>query len=251
MKCYICSQNEYETLGTKEEFDVVRCSSCGFIQIDPLPDSEEYNKLYKEPWAYHRDRQKEVGHIPTHQRIQHDINVAHIRINEIIKYNPPPGKSLDIGCSSGAFVKVAKINGFDAYGIDLDKDMLDYCAKKLNLETLECGELKDMNYDSQSFNLVTLHDVFEHFLDARKELSEIERILANDGLLVIEGPDCDCQNFKEQGIDWKHVRPVEHPFYIRMQDYELLLSEINFEIIHTFVPYEDRITIFARKIING
>jgi len=250
MKCYMCDGGNFpEGLGVKEDILVVKCTDCGFIQIDPLPEEKEYNSLYKEPWSYHKDRQIAVGHAPTIERAEHDYDISKLRMTHILSYQQPEGHSLDIGCSNGSFVRLAAECGYKSLGIDMDKQFLDYCMKEFNVKNLFAGELRGFQFPPASYNLITLHDVFEHFLDSRKELSEIERILRDDGLLVIEGPDCDCENFKEQGLDWLHVRPTEHPFYYRLEDYKKLLDEVGMHIVDEFIPYQDRITIFAKK--NG
>ncbi|HPF39495.1 MAG TPA: methyltransferase domain-containing protein [Phycisphaerae bacterium] len=43
---------------------------------------------------------------------------------------PPRGRALDIGCFDGAFVAFLKSRGFDAFGLEMQEDMVAFCRRQ-------------------------------------------------------------------------------------------------------------------------
>lgn len=86
-----------------------------------------------------------------------------------------PDTLLDVGCGKGGFVEWTKTKGIDAVGIDF--------ASGYGIE----GDILDMPFADNSFDIVTAFDVLEHLLpkDLERGLSEMNRIAKRLWLLSI------------------------------------------------------------------
>lgn len=90
---------------------------------------------------------------------------------------------LDVGCSNGSFVFVAKGLGLQAEGVDTsEKAVNDGIKRGLNLHA---GLLSEVAFDNESFDAITLYEVIEHLSDPAALFTECARILRPNGVLLI------------------------------------------------------------------
>jgi SAM-dependent methyltransferase len=93
---------------------------------------------------------------------------------------------LDVGSGTGRnlleFNKIGK-----AVGIDVARQAVEFCNKRGLKNVTQCF-LEQMNYSDNSFDIITCLDVLEHVLDPVKALSELKRVLKNNGRIIITVP---------------------------------------------------------------
>jgi SAM-dependent methyltransferase len=98
---------------------------------------------------------------------------------------------LEIGCGGGAFLREALVSGCRAAGIDHSSEMV-RVAREANasaitehrLELLE-AEADELPYPDKMFTCAVMTGVFGFLEDPVKVLTEIRRVLSDDGRLVI------------------------------------------------------------------
>ena len=93
------------------------------------------------------------------------------------------GSLLDIGCSSGLFLDLAKDIGYKTYGIELNKLELDIASSKGH--TVLGLPVQDAQFDT-SFDVITLWDVFEHIKNGIDHLKYLSSILSDNGLVFLQ-----------------------------------------------------------------
>lgn len=97
-------------------------------------------------------------------------------------------KILDIGGNTGVISKMLQDKGFNVTVADISKEALKTCKKK---------KLKTLNFDfndlfpinDKSYDLIIAGEVIEHILDVELFLNECNRILKEDGYVVITTPN--------------------------------------------------------------
>lgn len=114
-----------------------------------------------------------------------------LRAKKILN-NLPKGniKMLDAGFGTGiySFSLANKVSAINA--IDNSKEKVDY-AKKINIFNnikFERGDLKKLRFKNESFDLIICSEVLEHIKDDEKAFSELARVLAKNGTLLITVP---------------------------------------------------------------
>ena len=109
---------------------------------------------------------------------------------ELIKYFlNEDSKNLEIGCSSGNFLKLISKISIDSIGIDPSTSYVNYAAKqnlKVINDTYPCLELENLKFD----NIFIFH-VIEHVANPIELLVNIKRNLKQNGKLFIELPLLD------------------------------------------------------------
>jgi ubiquinone/menaquinone biosynthesis C-methylase UbiE len=99
-------------------------------------------------------------------------------------------KILEIGCGLGTdSVEYAK-NGSNITAIDLGEDQvnltkLNFELRGLKYDEISVGNCENLKFDNESFDLVYSFGVLHHTIDITKSVSEIKRVLKEDGEAII------------------------------------------------------------------
>jgi 2-polyprenyl-3-methyl-5-hydroxy-6-metoxy-1,4-benzoquinol methylase len=99
-----------------------------------------------------------------------------------------PKKVLDIGCGSGYLADYLTYNNTFVAGIDIDESSIRLAAERPNVDSAIVGDATKLPYESETFELIILGDVVEHFEDPLVVLNEAERVLSQEGTLIISVP---------------------------------------------------------------
>lgn len=100
--------------------------------------------------------------------------------------NTPNPKILDVGCGTGANLKMLGAYG-RAEGVDISQQAVDFCHER-GLESVSLGAAEQLPHEDGSFELVTALDVIEHLDDDVAGLREMGRVLRPDGRILIFVP---------------------------------------------------------------
>jgi SAM-dependent methyltransferase len=139
------------------------------------------------------------------------------------------GKLLDVGCNIGLFLKVAREEGFDVTGVELNRDCAAYGRENFGLE-IHSEYLDAIGFPSGSFEVVTLFDVLEHIPDLHNFLKEVRRIIRPGGLLVVQSPNLGSLMAELTGSQWSWLTPPDHLYHFTPETLQLLLHESGFTV---------------------
>lgn len=117
-------------------------------------------------------------------------------------YIPRCQKVLDIGCGIGNFIKFNP-KKVELWGLDIIKENIDD-LKRQGLKVKQGDVNKKIPFAANSFDCVTCFHVFEHLADPSNAISEIKRVLKDQGTVVIAVPNL---SFAEFYNDYTHVKP--------------------------------------------
>lgn len=111
---------------------------------------------------------------------------------------------LDFGCGYGEFLSMCAMYGFEAYGVDRSP------AKRDNnsFANVFC-RIEDVSGMSP-FHALTLFDVLEHLDDPHGMMLQLRELLATEGILVLETPDCSGVRTIETRSDYGNIHPLDH-----------------------------------------
>ena len=148
------------------------------------PRLEHPEAVYQGDEALYEEEYREIV---LHGRPHHrDKN--YVRDVELIREAKPTGNWLDIGTSTGSFLRHARGQGWTLTGVEPSASLAGLARKWWGLEILE-GFLEDLDLPKHHFDIVTLTDVFEHIVNPREVLATIREIIRPDGVLFIKVPN--------------------------------------------------------------
>ena len=160
-----------------------------------------------------------------------------------------------MGCGFGYFLNVLKERGITADGIEVSKEARDFAKKNYCLELIP-GDLitafKNGEIRENSYELITLWDVIEHFPDFNSQIKVISKLLKPGGFIALRTNNINSIEEKVLG-PYFHSIKNEHLFYFSPISLENIFSKYGFKKIkswthtHIFLAF---MTIKERNQIN-
>ncbi len=218
--CALCGREDEEPLYQKDGFQVVRCRSCRLMYVNPRLTMEALAGLYND---------QRISWSSYYVQWADGFERSFARRLELIERHCPPGRLLDLGCSTGSFMKVAVERGWTARGIDLNRESVQH-AFDSGLDAT-CGTFPNPVFDGERFDLVVMSDFLEHVPDPRAVLRATREVLAPGGHLFLTTPDAGALLARLAGRRWWHLKPSEHLVYFDRGTIRALLSGGGFDVV--------------------
>ncbi len=104
-------------------------------------------------------------------------NISNFYRALLIKLFINPKNCLDVGCGTGKLIKWLRFFGIETYGVEISKDAIDI-ARGYIRPFIKQGDIVNLPYENNKFNLVLTFDVFEHIEKSKinKAISEVIRV---------------------------------------------------------------------------
>ena len=116
---------------------------------------------------------------------------------------------IDVGCGIGWIVRLARNLGYNAYGIDIDKDLLDLGKKIFNLKYPILRLANALNYDYSKYDVIYLyHPIFNHSLERELEFRILEQ--AKKGSIIF-APNNEIFDYDSQEDS---LETISYQYYI-------------------------------------
>lgn len=193
-RCDACQNELPPCLGGNGRFQARKCSSCGLVQTDPMPELEELKEFYSA-----------FGFLPPAPAVMEE-QLTTIR-QSLIHHLGPSGNGssfLDYGGGYGLYAKAASELGWKVFLFDYDLGALEFAANKLAIEqaTSDLHSLAD-----HSFDLIWSFHVAEHWRSIDDSFDNLDRLIKPGGRLFIATPNAR---------SWeKYVRIAHFKTYVR------------------------------------
>ncbi len=100
------------------------------------------------------------------------------------------GLFLEIGCGTGWLCALAQEMGWQVVGLDINLNACWVARQTWNMLFL-CSDSMLLPFKSNTFRLVVLRHVLEHLPSPRQALSEVYRVLKDDGWVALEVPNAE------------------------------------------------------------
>jgi 2-polyprenyl-3-methyl-5-hydroxy-6-metoxy-1,4-benzoquinol methylase len=234
LKCPIC-YTEVEERNFKEtyvspynnqEYKRYECPNCDVHWWEPLKIIPEFyeSEVFE-------------GYIAFHEGVGTRLGENH---KAFFKYFPSNvrGKLLDVGCGDGRFLRHAKEQGFEIWGIDFDKKSVENVKRNLGIDTVFAMSLEEFyEYAKEKdlkFDVITFFEVLEHQDKPREFLEMVKGLLKEGGYIAGSVPNRE-RLFAE--IDWKYYHgdyPPHHFLRFSKSSLEKALNFAGFKDIEVY-----------------
>lgn len=220
--CVICGNRETAHVFTKDGFQLRRCSSCDLVFVANPPTSDALDELYSFDQGYHSKFAAPDADMGP------EVKAARRHLDELSRFKAK-GRLLDIGCSVGIFLCEARQVGWEVSGVERSPDSAEIGRQRFGLN-IAAGALTQHTFVDAIFDAVTMWDVIEHLEDPLSALKTINRLLAEDGVILMETPNIDGLfprlSYKVANtLDyWPHPEPPGHLFQFSKHTISRLLA---------------------------
>ena len=218
-------------VATGESFDLYRCDSCSFLFTNPRPDINEIGVYYQsDRYVSHAGDKSQFSFMYKVYDIVRDYSIKQKLIH--IKSYKPTGKLMDLGCGLGYFLDgVVKDNTFDAVGVDVSDDAVEYVKKKFGYQVKNETELD--SFEQESFDVITQWHVLEHVHTLNERMQQLKRLLKKDGYLFIAVPNSNSWDAKHYHEFWDGYDVPRHLYHFNQKSFNLLMQKHGFKVVET------------------
>jgi 2-polyprenyl-3-methyl-5-hydroxy-6-metoxy-1,4-benzoquinol methylase len=191
VKCPICyteveERNFKETYVSpynKQEYKRYECPNCDAHWWEPLKIIPEFyeSEFLEDYIAFHEG-------IGTGLTENHKAFFKHFPSNV-------RGKLLDVGCGDGRFLRYAKEQGFEVWGVDFDKKSVENVKRNFGIDTVFAMSLEEFyEYAKEKglkFDVITFFEVLEHQDKPREFLEMVRGLLKEGGYIAGSVPNIE------------------------------------------------------------
>ena len=178
MACPLCASDSFTpgwlgtTLYRGKKFPYVACGRCRSLYCQPMPDADDLASMYGTSYGSVGGPEgvvdpKEPGWVLDWlERV-------------------PKGSFVDYGCAGGELLLGAAARGWQALGVELNREVVEETSRRTGLPVSTPG---DALARGAVAHVLHLGDVLEHLTDIDSELPRILALLKPGGLLLAQGP---------------------------------------------------------------
>ena len=254
VKCPIC-YTEVEERNFKEtyvspynnqEYKRYECPNCDVHWWEPLKIIPEFyeSEVFESYIAFHEGIGTRLGE-------NHKAFFKHFP-------SSVRGRLLDVGCGDGRFLRHAKEQGFEVWGIDFDKKSVENVKRNLGIDTVFAMSLEEFyEYAKEKnlkFDVITFFEVLEHQDKPREFLEMVKGLLRDGGYIAGSVPN---RNMVLVESFWKSTHidfPPHHFIRFSQKSLESAMKLSGFEDLNVFaigLTYDELCYYIEMKLFGG
>lgn len=194
-------------------FQIVACSSCGFLYLNPRPDQSHLQNYYRaDSYDPHRRRGGGLAGALFRFTRQFTIRWKAAKVSKDLT----PSSVLDVGCGTGEFMVEMTRRGWQVVGIEISTEAAT-TAKEMGLN-VKLGNPAEVDLQQNAFDLVTLWHSLEHLPDLKGAVNRVSNALKPGGRLAIAVPNPDSVDARFYGLRWAAWDAPRHLYHFRPKD---------------------------------
>ncbi len=233
MECIICNSNNQELMfkdikdfeyKTNKPVDYLICKICKLISQDPLPKPDLLPNFYPEDYRNYLPQKENL--FSALKKIQFKSLAS--KIESCVKNKE--AKILEIGFGNGQLLLALKDLGYkNLFGTDFTNRVFpSLMNKEIKLQVSNVEESFSFN---ETFDLIIMNNVIEHFLDPVKVLVNCKNNLTKDGKVILITPNSNALEFSLFKNYWAGFHAPRHTFLFNDRNIKMLGDKLGYSKI--------------------
>jgi len=230
--CNSCGSKKYSILWKSvanwefpDKFRVVKCKICSLVFLNPRPRKNQIGLYYKKEsyWGQDISISQEINFLKI------DREIAYGPLYKLILKKKKKGSIFDVGAGTGLFLTKFVDLGWKVNGIELSKDTVIFAKKayKINLKT---RDFLDFKLPKEQYDVVTLNNSLEHLYKPLETLRTVNKILKDDGFVVITVPNLESIGSFIFRSHWYPLQPPIHLYHFTLRTLTDILNRAGFAV---------------------
>ena len=206
-------------------FTVVKCSSCGLMRTHPRPSPDTIGFYYPEnygPYVGTRVQNTRPKSASWLKKLLRPIFRRVFNFNTTRLPTMAPGRVLEIGCASGAFLHQMNAQGWQVQGVEFSEKAAE-AAAKLGFH-VHAGPLETAPNPDEPFDLIVGWMVLEHLHNPVDCLKKLRQWAKPGAWLVLSVPNAGSIEFSIFRNKWYALQLPTHLHHFTPQTLENMLQ---------------------------
>jgi len=216
--CPVCNSSSNTSILHKSASTYFRCNECSMVYLNPILNPQATVEYYTNLNTGQGDT------VSADTGFYTDIYTLGL---DSIALHKKGGRILDIGCSTGFFLDIAKEKNWETIGIELG---LDEAAKAEEKGHKIFKNTIDVLGSDEKFDAITMWDVLEHIPDGIDQLNKIKTHLNANGILFFQIPNSDALAAKIMRGACRMFDGLEHTNLYNPKTVAMIAEKCGFEI---------------------
>lgn len=228
--CVVCGGKNFKLWTKSDIFDVLECSQCGLVFVNPCLNEEGLKIVYE---GHHSNRVTNTEECRRRERM-YDIDRDFLL--EVID----SGNILDVGCGGGFFLNKYDSEKWSKSGLEIDKDTIGYARDNFGLKDIRLWDSRTIPFKDNIFDVVVFRGSYEHMINPHIVAREVKRVLKPNGYFYIcATPNVDsfCAGIYRE--KWNQFDAKEHIFMFSFKTLQKLIEPLGFKVVKTASFYEE------------
>lgn len=237
MICPACDSSSNIAIESTVDYKMYKCSECNLEFADPMKSGD--NLFYQSNKFYTLKRLLSEKNITPSLRTKWEFG-------RFFKHNLNcHGKLLDIGCGEGQFLYYAKKDGYDVYGVEMDKWSVETAKKYYKLKNIYKGDF-DSYYANKfkiKFDVITFFELIEHLESPKDFLKKVSDLLISGGYIALSTPNANRitvrlhmrEHFDYPPHHLTRWEPATLYRFIESQGFKIMSHDLSPQILRSFI----------------
>ncbi len=217
------------------QYDLNECRDCGVLYVWPQPDEETLRLMYGKEYFesdFHCGHSEQTAYARLEIPLPDWVSATGIR---------PPADVLEIGCATGYQLAAFRAAGYRCAGVEISQDAAAFARNEYRLD-VTVGTMETAAFENNRFDIIYLHDVFEHLIDPNGAIKKISGWLKPGGNIAIVIPTQTNTLFSRTGMALysllgKRTRVMLPPYHVyeyRPESIRPLLLQAGFQNVRLY-----------------
>ncbi|HJN04467.1 MAG TPA: class I SAM-dependent methyltransferase [Alphaproteobacteria bacterium] len=245
-QCQVCGAANRAPFIEHQAMTLVRCSGCGFVFMDPMPDEATRAALYDDAYGGTRE-----GYFA---KVDSKMRRSRRRVATLARLVPRRGdgsrpRLLDVGANGGFMTEAAREAGFVAVGVEIDPASVAYARTHYPANEFFEGPIETYREacGGTSFDAVYCSEVIEHVADLNPFVAAIAALMRRGAVLYMTTPDIGHWRRPRDLTQWDGFCPPSHCVYFDAATLDRLLRNHGLEIFRKRFSLKPGLKVLARK----
>jgi len=230
---------DYRKPDHRTPYEIYWCGPCDFGHVWERPAPQDVAKFYELDNYY-------THHLATTAQKKEALSLAdRIRIHiawrldkgveldtmEVRKFLPDSHpKICEIGCGNGSNLLKFRNAGCDVIGVEPDHAARE-AARKI-IEPVYEGTAENLPSEVRNlkFDIVLMSHVLEHCIDINVAMSSVASILKENGVFIVEVPNCNALGFELYEAAWPWTDIPRHLNFFTPHSLERIFNKYKFHV---------------------
>lgn len=222
-------------------------------------ECEYFSNIKVQQLSYESTDYFQYDTLPLEDEVKKTLEMINF-LSIFTKHQDRPRKSLDIGTATGRYPFVLKQLGIETFGIDKEKNSIDYINQKrkmygIDIEDspfLKVGDVINLAdyYKKNSFDLITcMMGTFAHFGPEKRHAicEQIREVLTPKGLFVVSTWDIECEHLNYLSMYSQSQRELIKNNSLKNSDLKELFEADGFQTIQ-YTPFAFLSDLFSHEL---